>query len=795
MLRLSRDDQNIIINHPLNDSLDFLRDKLRVAEESASSEAATSGLQKVISHLLIILMGHEAAFNLKAKDKNGNLASQLSQIFGRVQTGPFNFECFRTLSLLVIDQRPDTDIWKAVFSLVNNLSSVTPPPSAPASLDDTPVIRSSSSFQGSEQTRKALDPALFYEIQHCTYRNVDGFFEKYFESKSWERRSKVILGSVRRRTKQRQKWYHSKRWTGIPDEPTETETWNWLSGFQAVFLSNTRGIFYAAKHMKDLYGAEAKRQLDVLMKKRTEAESESESKHDWKHVHVIGELKQSAQDFKPLLLQLSRYARDIFTAQPTRRFLHAFTLQGRIMELWVFDRSGPYSSGEFDIHNEPMKFIKTITGYANMSDEELGLDTYIEQDGTDRVITIRADAPRRGNRLRLEMLPFVKQRAIVCRGTTCFRTSDQEKVLKFSWTSDQRPCESELLRLAQKKGVEGVAQFVGYEKLTTIDELRSGMTFPASHRFRATIRSITNSFSLSRSFGPFQKLSVSTSKRKHDWEERESHKRPRSNSQTSKLRQECQAGQPLTEANTSLYETDNSKYSNRIYGCLAISPAGRALSTFTSINELLTALRDAIKGHRSLYMEGKILHRDISENNIIITDPASTDGFTGLLIDLDLAKVVGSGRSGARHQTGTVEFMAIQVLQKVAHTYRHDLESFFYVLIWICARRVWEVEYHCSVSDRPKESRLRKWYTGTFEEIAEAKQGYMHADGLKNILKEFPGVFDCVKPLCRKLRAILFPLRQGELDTGTYTNAQELYSDIIEAYNDSLATLEMETKS
>ena len=39
------------------------------------------------------------------------------------------------------------------------------------------------------------------------------------------------------------------------------------------------------------------------------------------------------------------------------------------MELWAFDRSGPYSSGEFDIHNEPMKFIKTITGYANMSDE------------------------------------------------------------------------------------------------------------------------------------------------------------------------------------------------------------------------------------------------------------------------------------------------------------------------------------------------------------------------------------------------------------------------------------------
>lgn len=90
---------------------------------------------------------------------------------------------------------------------------------------------------------------------------------------------------------------------------------------------------------------------------------------------------------------------------------------------------------------------------------------------------------------------------------------------------------------------------------------------------------------------------------------------------------------------------------------------------FGSIPELLEALRDAIKAHRSLYTKGKILHRDISENNIIITDPKEADGFKGMLIDEDLAKEIGSGRGGARHQTGTMEFMAIQVLQRVAHTY------------------------------------------------------------------------------------------------------------------------------
>lgn len=129
---------------------------------------------------------------------------------------------------------------------------------------------------------------------------------------------------------------------------------------------------------------------------------------------------------------------------------------------------------------------------------------------------------------------------------------------------------------------------------------------------------------------------------------------------------------------TELVNSGKEKFDNRLLGCLAISPAGPALSDFRTIEELLTALRDSIKAHSSLYFKGKIPHRDISENKIIITDPKKANGFTGMLIDVDLAKEVGSGRTGARHQTGTMEFiMSIQVLRRVAHTYRHDLESFF----------------------------------------------------------------------------------------------------------------------
>jgi len=59
-----------------------------------------------------------------------------------------------------------------------------------------------------------------------------------------------------------------------------------------------------------------------------------------------------------------------------------------------------------------------------------------------------------------------------------------------------------------------------------------------------------------------------------------------------------------------------------------LSPAGRVISDFISIKELLKAFQSAIKAHKSLYIKGKILHRDISSNNIIITDQKTLEAMT-----------------------------------------------------------------------------------------------------------------------------------------------------------------------
>ncbi|TGZ76154.1 hypothetical protein EX30DRAFT_292827, partial [Ascodesmis nigricans] len=99
---------------------------------------------------------------------------------------------------------------------------------------------------------------------------------------------------------------------------------------------------------------------------------------------------------------------------------------------------------------------------------------------------------------------------------------------------------------------------------------------------------------------------------------------------------------------------------------------------FQTREELLLAFRSAIIGYRNMLKKG-ILHRDVSVNIIMISS-SSTGGY---LIDLDFAVLLSrQSASGAPHRTGTPEFMAIDVLVGRSHAPRHDLESFFYVLIW-----------------------------------------------------------------------------------------------------------------
>lgn len=205
---------------------------------------------------------------------------------------------------------------------------------------------------------------------------------------------------------------------------------------------------------------------------------------------------------------------------------------------------------------------------------------------------------------------------------------------------------------------------------------------------------------------------------------------------------------------TSLFTFSDDSYDNRIFRCLMIFSVDWAIHRFEKISELLNALRDVVKAHKFLYFKENILHRDIFKNNITIIDFKRTDDVMSMLIDLNLVKKLNSDSSDARRRIDTMKFMTIEMLLEISHIYQHDLESFFYVLIWQCDRHEWR--FSVNSKNQSKDSLLTKWYIDTFKDIASIKRSDMNASEFEDILKKFSPQFDCVKSLCRELRKIFF---------------------------------------
>lgn len=578
-----------------------------------------------------------------------------------------------------------------------------------------------------------------------------------------------------------------------------------------------RSTYYTSFN-KPLEGSGGNRQPDIFIGPlNTEKCNE---RYHWRDVRVIGELKESvSKNSLQEIAQFCGYAREVFTNQPTRLFLHGFVVRGSIMELWVCDRSGPYSCKRFDAHKDPDRFIKVMVAYTMMSDDELGLNTFIKGDEkVGRWIMFKGDGNTEEERLDLEDQPIAFQRAIVCRGTTCYRAKRQGSsqwnfVIKFSWRSSKRRAEGDLLQLAQRRDVWGVAKIFGHQDLSSVSQLRRGLQFGKPRSFpsvssgminQTLSKSKSNLYNSNNSQSPCMGISTTTlssqssqgRKRKFEIEttaplqsnkSRSSGVRRQSDIATKAARdQEHSAHTAKKAKSTSLMPSkDDETFDDRILCCLIVSPPGRAIDQFESIGEYLEACRDAIKGHQSLYQAARILHRDVSKNNIIITVAKKDNDPKGMLIDLDLAKELDCGPSGARHRTGTMEFMAIDVLEGHTHTYRHDLESFFYVFLWIIIRH----DPKDGERDLSKESRLRAWYTGSYEQIADAKMCHMLKDRFQLILDEFPHKFDGLKKLAEELRVILFPIRDGTIFRGTLRDHKKLYTPIVAAFDNAIVKL------
>lgn len=462
--------------------------------------------------------------------------------------------------------------------------------------------------------------------------------------------------------------------------------------------------------------------------------------NEWVDVRVVGEYRSNYGQYEGGFLDLCAHARQVFASQPTRLFLHGFYILESSMELWVFDRSGMYSCDVFDVQRDTSQFLTVMDRYKMMSDEELGMSSIIENAETGKRIIASPIG-----QLYLENLPLRSSEDVVGEGTTVYRAKREHSngwdyVVKFKWQlASDRP-EEQLWNIANNKKVWGMVSLDYHNTITSTANLRTGLKFVSTRQF------------------PSEKHQANTS-----------HPQGQSDTRTAGI-------------NGYTEETDR-HFEDRILNCIITSPVGRPLHAFGPPLELLQVFRDAIKGHRSLYQDARILHQDVSLDNIIITDAQDHGEPRGILIDLDSAMELDNRQALDEQIIGTRRFMAIGVLKSRRHTYRHDLESFLYVFLFVVIANRSE--------NLPATSMLRRWSSqdSSWEDLAALKTHDMDAPNFNCLLAEFPAGFEALKPVATKLHQLLFPPEEGTMWTGTVGSLKgtnELYDGILGAFDEAI---------
>ncbi|KAI6162542.1 hypothetical protein EDD17DRAFT_552645 [Pisolithus thermaeus] len=231
------------------------------------------------------------------------------------------------------------------------------------------------------------------------------------------------------------------------------------------------------------------------------------------------------------------------------------------------------------------------------------------------------------------------------------------------------------------------------------------------------------------------------------------------------------------------------KVENRVL-TVTISELKRPVAYFWSPHDFVRGLIGALLGHEYLCRIG-ILHRDISENNIVL--PLCRDHLgneLGALIDFDMA-IVGrpnmhedstllpaeqdveemlsladqpssplpeNDRPYRAQRTGTTPYMSIGVLRGQSHTHYDDMESFLYLLVLFFFSYAGPLEAESLRRARVQgfvqpvaagrlphvtawPAMFERWASGTFKEISDRKCSDLHPISHAGFIKDcFPHI-------------------------------------------------------
>ncbi|KAM3503168.1 hypothetical protein MY10362_004379 [Beauveria mimosiformis] len=755
------------------DALEQLGQEGKRQPQFAQTELSNHNLdvRYLASDLILALRRLRAPLLLRSSCRGNNLLDDLVKLMSEVNSAGYDLGHIKPLlQLILFNKVSDVRIWRKIYDIATQ--STPPPQSAVSSLLQTPLLRHTGSFANSSEHRKYVDDVLKEELGPM-YVGLRGFHDVYFQGVvGLEEASHSFFHLCR----SDHDIFSDGGWNGWPKGANQDAVLSWLADFIEKLAKFADNHASSPTHQRrrplalpnrPIRGSTGERKLDIGFV--SDPEAKKDSRYHWAQILIPGELKSnpSADMASKAWLDLGRYAREVLAAQSTRRFVLGFTICGSLMRIWVFDRLGGVASEKFDINEDGLQFVSTVLGFLWMSEEQLGFDPTIRKAGEELFIEIE----RNGSTERiiidkeLQRIPCIAGRATTCWKAHLKGHTGDPLVIKDSWQYPERDEEGELSREVTDTGqVVNVARYYYHE---TVKVRGADDEVLASVRGGLDVKTASNY--LPQRSVPSSGAYISRASRRGRASGSAGQKR--SSSQTS-------AALPPKKRSCSASPTKASSDAlrNRIHRRVILRDYGKPIYEASSRLAFLRAIEGCIKGHESLYNAG-FLHRDISINNLMINEDDDNPSWPSFIIDLDLAiRNERQYASGAEGKTGTRAFMAIGTLLGEQHSFMHDLESFFWVIFWVC------VHY-----ERPGQGRVvprfDKWNYMDLTDLATYKAGIIGTEEmfLRSVEENFSIYHRPIIPWINKLRKEVFPNGRkrdgGKKDRGLYLRMREILED------------------
>ncbi|KAL1673115.1 hypothetical protein EV122DRAFT_283308 [Schizophyllum commune] len=344
-----------------------------------------------------------------------------------------------------------------------------------------------------------LDALLKKELEDAIVKDVDGLIEELFPPKALPVSPETVFAELQKGSTP---MYANGRWNCAnldrPNMERPLATFLDRLGMRAreIYADHDKEVKEIRQWSADfcdhvLPGGLVSRKPDVSLTLRG-------PKAEWKTHCADAQLKSRTKDRNEATAQLYDGALNTLAVQDERRFHIGIAFLGHLCFLNYSDRVGCLQSTVFNIHEDPLQFLRVFLGLTVADKVWLGHDPTIIHEGGKRYVTVAG--------VKYEIFENLTQSSGI-RGLgavvwSCVATEGARKgrsgVIKSSWTDRSRAHSEEFyLKRANDAGVEGVPTLIAYEhvrdgpNIVSTETIRRNLKYPDQCKVVFEVRDLT----------------------------------------------------------------------------------------------------------------------------------------------------------------------------------------------------------------------------------------------------------------------------------------------------------------